>query len=122
MPSQVRVTSNFEQNLDSIRNLLAEQQAEAGIDGLIKPLFDDVLPNLERFTKMGRDFLARNPLSDEGKAKLHALRLKSRSKTEIREYSTEDYLLLYAVRNSVVYLLSIRHHRQLSFDLRAHWL
>jgi len=122
MPSQVRITSNFQQNLDSIRKFLAEQKAEPGIDGLIKRLFDDVIPNLERFPKMGRDFLARDPLSDEGRAKLHALRLKSGSKTEIREYITEDYLLLYAVRDSVVYLLSIRHHRQLSFDLRAHWL
>ena len=122
MPSPVRITSNVEQNLDSIRKFLAEQEAEAGIDGLIKHLFDEVIPNLERFPKIGRDFLARNPLSDEGKAKLHALRSKSGSKTEIREYITEDYLLLYAVRDSVVYLLSIRHHRQLSFDLRVHWL
>lgn len=122
MPSPVRITSNVEQNLDSIRKFLAEQEAEVGFDSLIKHLFDEIIPNLERFPKMGRDFLARNPLSDEGKAKLHALRSKSGSKTEIREYITEDYLLFYAVRDSVVYLLSIRHHRQLSFDLRAHWV
>jgi plasmid stabilization system protein ParE len=122
MPPQVRLTANFQQNLDSIRKYLVEQQAEAAFSNLIDRLFDDVIPNLQRFSKMGRDFLARDPLSDEGRAKLHALRLKSGSKTEIREYITEDYLLLYAVRDSVVYLLSLRHHRQLSFDLRAHWL
>ncbi len=39
----------------------------------------------------------------------------------IREYIADDYLLLYAVRDSGVFLLSIRHHRQLSFDLRTYW-
>jgi hypothetical protein len=122
MPSRVRITANFQQNLDSIRKFLVEQEAEAGFDSLIKRQFDDVIPNLERFPKMGRDFLARDPLSDEGRAKRHALKVKSGSNTEIREYITDEYLLLYAVRDSVVFLLSIRHHRQLSFDLRAHWL
>ena len=122
MPSQVRITTNFQQNLDSIRNYLIEQEAEAAFNNLINRLFDDVIPNLQHFSKMGRDFLARDPLSDEGRARLRALNLKSGSKTEIREYITEDYLLLYAVRDSVVFLLSIRHHRQLSFDLRTHWL
>ena len=41
--------------------------------------------------------------------------------TQVREYIASDYLVLYAVRKSTVYLLSIRHHRQLSFDLREHW-
>ena len=122
MPARVRITANFQQNLDSIRKSLVEQEADAGFDSLIKRLFDDVIPNLERFPKMGRDFLAREPLSEEGRAKRHALKIKSGSNTEICEYITDEYLLLYAVRDSVVFLLSIRHHRQLSFDLRAHWL
>ena len=121
MPSRVRITANFQQNLDSIREFLVEQEANAEFNRLIE-LFDDVIPNLERFPKMGRDFLARTPLSDEGRAKLHALTVKSANNTEIREYITDEYLLLYALRESVVFLLSIRHHRQLSFDLRTHWL
>ncbi len=122
MPSRVRVTANFQQNLDSIRRFLLEQEAEAGFDRLITRLFDDVIPNLERFPKMGRDFLAREPLSEEGRAKLHALAAKSGRNTEIREYIADEYLLLYAVRDTVIFLLAIRHHSQLSFDLRAHWL
>ncbi len=41
--------------------------------------------------------------------------------SELREYVTTHYLLLYAQIRGVVYLLSIRHHRQLSFDLAGHW-
>jgi plasmid stabilization system protein ParE len=122
MTSRVRITANFQDNLDSIRRFLVEQEAGAVFSSLIIRLFDEVIPNLERFPKMGRDFLSRDPLSDEGRAKLHALRVKSGSNTEVREYITDEYLLLYAVRDSMVFLLSIRHHRQLSFDLRAHWL
>jgi plasmid stabilization system protein ParE len=122
MPSRVRITANFQQNLHSIQEFLVEQKAEAGFDSLITRLFEDVIPNLDRFPKMGRDFLARDPLSDEGRAKLHTLKMRSGNNTEIREYITDEYLFLYAVRDSVVFLLSIRHHRQLSFDLRAHWL
>ena len=122
MPSQIRITANFQQNLDSIRRFLAEHEAEAGFDSLITRIFDEVIPNLERFPKIGRDFLARDPLSDEGRAKRHSLQIRSGRNTEIREYIADEYVLLYAVRGTVVFLLAIRHHHQLSFDLRAHWL
>ena len=41
----------------------------------------------------------------------------------LREYLLSDYLLLYQVdeQRSMVYLLSIRHHRQLSFDFHRMW-
>jgi plasmid stabilization system protein ParE len=122
MVSRVRITANFQANLDSIREFLVEQQAEIGFSSLVTRLFEEVIPNLGRFPKMGRDFLARDPLSDQGRSKLVALAMKSGKHAEIREYIAEDCLLLYAVRHSVVFLLAIRHHRQLSFDLRSHWL
>ncbi len=122
MPSRVRITANFQKSLNSIREFVAEQEGDAGFDRLMERAFNDVIPNFERFPKMGRDFLAPAPLSEEGRAKLHALRAKNANDTEIREYITDEYLLLYAVRDSVVFLLSVRHQRQLSFDLRTHWL
>ena len=79
-------------------------------------------PTSKRFPKMGRDFLAREPLSEEGRAKLHALEAKSGRNIAIREYIVDEYLLLNAGRDTVIFLLAIRHHDQLSFDLRAHWL
>ena len=39
----------------------------------------------------------------------------------LREYISGDYLMLYAVRGDDLYLLSIKHQRQLSFDLKEHW-
>jgi hypothetical protein len=45
-----------------------------------------------------------------------------REKGELRECVLARYLLPYLRCESVVYLLSIRHHRQLSFDLNSLWL
>jgi len=39
----------------------------------------------------------------------------------VREVIVDDYLVLYAVRSTNVHLPSIKHHRQLSFDLKGHW-
>ncbi|MBL8511202.1 MAG: hypothetical protein JNM52_06110 [Betaproteobacteria bacterium] len=39
----------------------------------------------------------------------------------LREYMLKDYWLLYVQIGSAIYLLSIRHQRQLSFDFEKHW-
>ena len=40
---------------------------------------------------------------------------------QLREYVMTHYLVLYAVVGLHVNLLSVRHHRQLSFDLKTMW-
>lgn len=40
---------------------------------------------------------------------------------ELREFTVEDYIILYLVRRRRIYFLAIKHHRQLSFDLRRFW-
>jgi plasmid stabilization system protein ParE len=118
---QVRLTANFEANLESIRSFLTTIEAAPAFDELIEDLFGTWIPNLETFPHIGRDFARIPPQSVEGAAR-HARMLElAEPGTEIREYIAGDYLVLYAVRRSTVYLLSIRHHRQLSFDLREHW-
>lgn len=124
MPQQyeVRFTTNFVANLDTIHLFLADQDQESAFDGLLSWLFDELAPNLEAFPRIGRDFLARIPASLEGITHLEALKSRAGSTREIREYIADDYLVLYAIDQSTVSLLAIRHHRQLSFDLRGHWV
>jgi hypothetical protein len=119
---RVRVTHNFEQNLADIRLFLEKQEAPQVYSALLERLFEMVIPNLERFPMMGVDFLSRHPQSAEGLARLENLRHRLGEKVSLREYITGDYLVLYAVRGRDVYLLSIKHHRQLSFDLKGHWV
>lgn len=119
--STVRLTANCESNLDSIRTFLEEQAATAAFLALLDDLFDRVLPNLERFPEIGIDFLARVPQSREGLARLSRLKERLGEQVRLRECIAGDYLILYAVRRSNLYLLAIKHHRQLSFDLKGHW-
>ncbi|HRH71503.1 MAG TPA: type II toxin-antitoxin system RelE/ParE family toxin, partial [Zoogloea sp.] len=87
-------------------------------------LTDTVVPNLGSFPKMGRPFLDRPALSIEGMSRVEKLRTQLDdlgSSSDIREYVLSHYLMLYAVTETTVYLLSIRHHRQLSFDFEDLW-
>jgi hypothetical protein len=118
----VRVTGNFERNLTGIQAFLAEQGAPDEVfGGLLDRLFDVVVPNLERFPEIGADSLLRRaPLSVQGVARQSALLRRLGEGVVLREYVVDEYLVLYAV-HAHVDLLAIRHHRQLSFDLRAFW-
>lgn len=117
----VYATQNFADKLDEIERFLHERDVPHAFHALLQRLFDTIIPNLQRFPGIGLDFLARRPGSVEGVARLEALRKRLGTSVEIREYITGDYLLLYAVRDDGIYLLSIKHHLQLSFDLKDHW-
>lgn len=119
-----KLTANFERNLDEIEAFLREAEAPQAFDALLDELTDTVIPNLERFSGMGRSFLERPTRSVEtsnGIARLTEQLNAIAEGSELREYVMTDYLLLYAQIKGTVYLLSIRHHRQLSFDLASHW-
>ncbi len=121
----VKFTSNFERNLEDIELFLSDVEIPQVFDGLLDELLETVIPNLERFPEMGRPFLARQPRSVETTNALATLRAKLSTLTPdadaLREYVLKDYLLLYAPIGGAIYLLSIRHQRQLSFDFESHW-
>lgn len=81
-----------------------------------------VIPNLRRFPCIGRRYLANPPQSAEALAQLAAL--PTGAPDALRGYLHGDYLMLGAATeaDATVYLLSIRHHRQLSFDFAGLWL
>lgn len=120
----IKLTANFERNLEEMEAFLLEAQAPQAFDALLDELTDTVIPNLERFPGMGRLFFERPTRSVEASNAIDGLRrqLKGLAKDgEIREYVMSHYLLLYARFDSTIYLLSIRHHRQLSFDFQSLW-
>ncbi len=121
----VRLTANFERNLADIERLLTEIEAPQAYDALLDELLDTVIPNLERFPGIGRPFFAHPARSVETTNSLEALRAKLSALTPdpeaLREYILDQYLVLYAQIDANLYLLAIRHHRQLSFDFQYHW-
>lgn len=121
----VRLTANFESNLEGIERFLNEAEAPHAYDGLLDELLGTVIPNLEKFPDMGRAFLSREVRSVEVANALEQLRLKLRAQradeSALREYVLNDYVVLYVQIETVIYLLAIRHHRQLAFDFMGQW-
>jgi plasmid stabilization system protein ParE len=121
----IKLTANFERNLEEIERFLTDAKALQAYDGLLDELLETVIPNLERFPGMGRPFMLRQPRSVETTNALASLRAKLLALTTdpeaLREYVLKDCLLLYAQIGGAIYLLAIRHQRQLSFDFEGHW-
>lgn len=118
---RVELTASFLERLDAIEAFLTEADAAFAFDNLLAELRATVFPNLARFPRIGRRYLD-NPLqSAEALAQLAALPAGSAS--ALREYLHGDYLMLYTAVDidTTVYLLSVRHHRQLSFDFARLW-
>lgn len=116
--SHVKLTANFERNLEEIEAFLLEVEAPQAFDALLNELSDSLIPNLERFPDMGRLFLTQPARSVEvmnGIERLRQQLLAFNKKSELRECVMKDYVLLYLRTIDTVYLLSIRHQRQLAF-------
>jgi plasmid stabilization system protein ParE len=117
----VRFTANFLANLDSIETFWKENTFPRGFEHLLDELQQRVLPHLARHPRMGRHFMARRVHSVEAQGMHEALeqRLKRLSgEAEVREYVMDSYLILYLVLDQTLPLLSIRHHKQLAFDMQ----
>jgi plasmid stabilization system protein ParE len=116
----VKLTANVERNLDSIETFLTEAEAPQAYDALLDGLAETVISNLEQFPDIGRLFMQRPVKSVEVGTGLKALQKKLKGGS-LHEYLFSDYLMLYARYDDVIYLLSTKHHRQLSFDLNSIW-
>lgn len=115
----VELTASFIEGLESIEAFLAEADAPQAYDELLDGLRRTVIPNLGRFPRIGRRYLDQPPQSAEAMTQLAAL--PPGAADALREYLHGDYLILYTLAGSTVYLLSIRHHRQLSFAFAKLW-
>jgi plasmid stabilization system protein ParE len=116
---QVELTASFIERLASIETFLIEADAPQAYDKLLDGLRRTVIPNLRRFPRIGGRYLNKPPQSAEAMAQLAAL--PPGAADALREYLHSDYLILYTLTGSTVDLLSIRHHRQLSFAFAKLW-
>lgn len=69
----VKITANFERNLDEIERFLTDAETTQFFDALLDELSNAVIPNIERFPKMGRNFMDRPARSIEGSNGLDTL-------------------------------------------------
>ena len=122
---RVALTASFLERLDAIEAFLVEAGAGFAFDDLLAEIRATVIPKLRRFPRIGRRYLANPPQSAEALALL--AEMPAGAPDALREYLHGDYLMLYLVEDAspkaeaTVYLLTIRHHRQLTFDFYGLW-
>ena len=121
----VKSTANFEANLKAIADFWTRADGTPAFETLLDEL-DVAIGHLEQHPLMGRRFFARSAASVEVKNRVRQLQVRLGA-IDVREYLCGDYLLLYCVvplpkaGRPTLYLLAIRHHRQLSFDFDGFW-
>ncbi len=116
-----RFTENFSANLTVIEEFVAPHSRTA-FNRFLDRLFDEVIPTLCQFPQSGRSFLTRAVKSTKAKTLTNDLRKFLSKADDLREFVMDDYLVLYLVRRHQVIFLAVKHHRQLSFDLRRFWV
>lgn len=113
---RVVVFPEYMQALESAQDFLFD----AGAVAAARRLPDDALVRVSRrlaeFPRIGRDFMARTPATTGTLALSETLHGTLGKDVELREHVVGDYLILYAIRAEVLYLLTLRHHRQDGFD------
>jgi plasmid stabilization system protein ParE len=119
--SRLFFTENFTANLDEIQSFLSAE-GELVFQRLLKHLFDELCPQVSRFPLSGRSFLAHHAGSVEAEKILHRVQDRLRAGDDLREFVVDNYIVLYLVRQTRIYFIAIKHHRQLSFNLRRFWV
>lgn len=119
--ARVELTASFLERLAAIESFLTAADAGSSYDELLDELRTTVIPNLRRFPRIGRRYLDHPPQSAEALAQLAALPVGVADR--LREYLHGDYLILYTATTPgrLIHLLSIRHHRELSFQFSRLW-
>lgn len=120
MPVQfkIRVAANFERNLDEIECFFKKIEQPRQFEVLLDQLFDIIIPNLQHFSLLGKDFLAEPQGSVESTMLLQKIKSGVSEDASIRQYLSKDYLVPYWLDSQEIVLLSIKHHRQLNFNIQ----
>lgn len=121
----VKLTAGFQRKIEQPEAQLQEANARRAFDQLVGNLLDTAIPNLQAFPDLGRPFLQRAIRSVEAANAVDKIRKKIRAlddACDLREYVLDEYLMLYAHLGDEVVLLSIRHQREISFDLESIWV
>lgn len=113
-------TENFSAKLTDIEHFLGEE-GEKYFEGLFDRVINDIVPTLCRFPLAGRSFLKRSVHSTQALELAEKLEKHLEEGDEVREFIFDAYLILYLVRGNRIVFLSIKHHRQLSYDLKRFW-
>ena len=119
----IKVTGNFDQNLETIRCYFYQQHQTDKYERLLDTILEKIIPNLQSHPMIGFDFLAQTVNTVEEQRQVSIIKTKLPKNTSIRQYNNKNYIVLYALaitaKSKEISLLSIKHQQQMGFDLRG---
>jgi len=89
----VKHTANFEHNFEEAEAFLLAADAPQAFDALLDELTNTVIPNLERFPRMGRLFFERSTRPVEVSNAI--VGLKAKLKAFAKDGETREYVMLH---------------------------
>jgi plasmid stabilization system protein ParE len=118
---QVRATDNFLANLDDLGEFLLQVSPEAAprLRQRLRDEIDELLTLLETHPGIGRParFLQARSIQGRERTARATQLAQSLGVGELREYVLKDHLVLYAHSDAAVFLLAVKHQRQLEYEL-----
>jgi hypothetical protein len=120
-PREVLITRPFQEAFASLvehYRTLRPLFPEAGtrLAAFNDDLFERIVPTLERHAEIGRPYALRKLGSDGEAAALAELApLLAVSAAEVREWVEREFTILYLVTPEKVYLVNLKHHKQLGY-------
>ena len=116
--ARIALAASFERNLEALRFFLEQNGAPPSVySDLVSAIVERLFPLLEEHPQAGRDWLLNAPPTESGQRLQRRVLAKLKGRRELREFTFDHLLVLYAIEGSTVTLLAVRHHRQLGFDL-----
>lgn len=113
---RLEVRTTYRAAFHIVLDYLLDRGAVVAADRLIDEALFTLPERLIQVPRIGRDFLARNPLTPEAQMAWEKARELVGDDIELRECILGDYLALYAIHAEVVHLLTLRHHRQSGYE------
>lgn len=114
---QVLITVTYMEALSDAVGQLLGAGATVAAQRLEAALLEHWPETLAQHPRAGRDYLARNLPTPELERTCVQVAGLYGANAQLRETIEGDYLILYAVRDDLVYLLTVRHHRTVGFGV-----
>ena len=110
---RVEYAALFNQHLERIEQFCAQHETSPAYRSLLDDIDTVIIPNLERFPRIGKPYLEATVESTE--ALMAVAKLPRNAGNLLRKYVHDDYILLYVLGDDTLHLVAIRHHKETTF-------
>jgi hypothetical protein len=110
----VRYSASYVVRMAQIAAYFKAVEASPVYRRLLDDISGIVIPNLKAFPLLGKPYLEGPAQSTE--ALMATAKLPPDANRSLRKYVHDDFVILHAISPDAIHLISIRHHRESTFN------